>query len=268
MMPGSLLQTLRGQKPLVHHITNNVTVNDCANATLCVGGLPVMAYAPEEVAEMVAAAGALVLNIGTLSVGQVEAMVVAGRRAKDLGIPVVLDPVGVGATRLRTESAQRILTAVQPDIIKGNQAEISILAGAGGQIRGVESLGEYRGMAATAARLAKKNHCLVVVSGVEDIVTDGQRTTLVQNGHPLLGAVVGTGCMVASVCGCFAAVAKEDLLLGCTAALAVFGLAGELAAQAPGVAGPGTFKAALFDALATFTPAALTAGLRARELTN
>lgn len=247
-----LLTKVRQQKPLVHHITNNVTVNDCANITLCTGGLPIMAYAPEEVAEMVQAASALVLNIGTLSTAQVEAMLIAGRRANEAGIPVVLDPVGVGATALRSDSASRILAEIRLAVIKGNKAEISILAGAGGKIKGVESVGEYENIVDTAQALARRAKSIVVVTGKEDLITDGKNTFLVANGHPLMGAVVGTGCMTASVIGCFVGVEK-DLLQASTAALAAFGVAGELAAQAPAVRGPGTYKAALFDAMASLS---------------
>ncbi|MDK2820119.1 MAG: hydroxyethylthiazole kinase [Clostridia bacterium] len=248
-MTKDLLNKVRKQKPLVHHITNNVTVNDCANITLCTGGLPVMAYDVEEVAQMVEAAGALVLNIGTLSPQQVEAMIMAGKRANQLNIPVVLDPVGVGATSLRTDSARRILQEVAVTVIKGNKAEISILAGAGGEIKGVESIGEYHDIAQTATALARRQKCTVVVSGQEDIITDGQQVVLVENGHSLMGAVVGTGCMSASVTGCFIAV-EDNTVQACAVALAAFGLAGELAAQAPFVNGPGTYKMALFDAMA------------------
>ena len=187
MIQDKLLARLREQKPLVHHITNDVTVSECANITLCMGGLPVMAYAPEEAAQMAAAAGALVLNIGTLSVGQVEAMITAGKSANQAGIPVVLDPVGAGATTLRTESAQRILREVKVTVIKGNKAEISILAGSGGQIRGVESVGEYSDIMETARSLARRENCIVVVTGPEDIITDGRRLWLAANGHPLMG---------------------------------------------------------------------------------
>lgn len=258
-MSKDLLNKVREQKPLVHHITNNVTVNDCANITLCTGGLPVMAYDAQEVAQMVQAAGALVLNIGTLSPQQVDAMIIAGRRANELNIPVVLDPVGVGATDLRTDSARRILEEVAVTVIKGNKAEISILAGTGGEIKGVESVGEYHDIAGTAAALAEWEECTVVVSGAEDIITDGQRILLVGNGHPLMGSVVGTGCMSASVTGCFVAVG-EDPVEACAAALAAFGLAGELAAEAPFVNGPGTYKAALFDAVASLTQEKLDQG--------
>ncbi|MGQ9715620.1 MAG: hydroxyethylthiazole kinase, partial [Anaerolineae bacterium] len=135
------LARLREQRPLIHHITNFVVMNDTANVTLHIGGLPVMAHAREEVAEMVEAAGALVLNPGTLTPAWVESMLVAGRQANARGIPVVLDPVGAGATRLRTEAAQRLLEEVRIAIVRGNLGEISTLAGLGGTVKGVESLG-------------------------------------------------------------------------------------------------------------------------------
>ena len=263
-MKEQLLTRLRQQRPLVHHITNNVTVNECANITLCMGGLPVMAYAAEEVAQMASAAGALVLNIGTLSLEQVEAMIIAGKKANQEGIPVVLDPVGVGATDLRTESAGRILREVKVTVIKGNKAEVSILAGSGGQIKGVESVGEYSDIMQTAKTLARRENCIVVVTGPEDIITDGQKLLLVANGHPLMGSVVGTGCMTASVLGCFLAISK-DRLEASAAAMAAFGLAGELAARSPVVLGPGTYKAALFDAASALTQEQLDAMQKIRE---
>jgi hydroxyethylthiazole kinase len=140
-MKKELLKILREKKPLVHHITNVVTVNDCANITLAIGALPVMAHALEEVEEMVSAADALVLNIGTLTNEQVEAMIKAGKAANRFKVPVILDPVGAGATKLRTQSSKKILEEVKISVIKGNSAEISILAGKGGKIRGVESQG-------------------------------------------------------------------------------------------------------------------------------
>lgn len=247
-MINDLLKLVREKKPLVHHITNNVTVNDCANITLNTGGLPVMAYSIDEVHEMVRAAGALVLNIGTLSREQIMAMVKAGKAANEIGVPVIFDPVGVGATTLRTEGALEILKEVCVDIIKGNKAEINILAGQGGQIKGVESIGEYNNMEAAAGSLAKKYQCIVVASGARDLITDGERIVWVNNGHELMGRVVGTGCMAASVLGCFAAV-HEDKLKTSTAALVAFGIAGEIAAEAEGVKGPGSYKIALFDSM-------------------
>ncbi|MEW6622604.1 MAG: hydroxyethylthiazole kinase [Bacillota bacterium] len=243
-----LLRVIREKKPLIHHITNNVTVNDCANITLCTGALPVMAYSLDEAHEMVGMAGALVLNIGTLDKEQVKAMIKAAKTANEKGIPVVLDPVGVGATVLRTESAKEILNETKVDIIKGNQAEISILSGQGGIIKGVESIGDYDNIQGAASTLARMNNCVVVVSGAKDIVTDGSRLIRVANGHALMGQVVGTGCMAASVIGCFAAV-HEDKLKASAAGLVVFGIAGEMAAEQEGVGGPGSFKIALFDCM-------------------
>jgi len=262
-MSQQYLTDIRRQKPLIHHITNNVTVNECANITLCMGGLPVMAYAAEEAGQMAGAAGALVLNIGTLSWEQVEAMIIAGKKANELCIPVVLDPVGVGATDLRTESAKKILREVKVTVIKGNRAEISILAGSGGQIKGVESVGEYVDILQTARSLACREDCIVVVTGREDIITDGQKTLLASNGHPLMGSVVGTGCMTASVIGCFLA-AGGGCPEAAAAAMAAFGLAGELAARSPVVRGPGTYKMALFDAAYALTQEQLDSGQKIR----
>jgi hydroxyethylthiazole kinase len=246
MNTGMLLDALRSKRPLVHHITNMVTVNECANVTLVVGGLPIMAHAPEEVAEMVEHSGALVLNIGTLTPAQVEAMLKAGRRANELKIPIVLDPVGAGATALRSESSKRLLAELQIGIIKGNAAEIAVLAGGVAEIKGVESIAVEGNVAALAAQLATATGAVVAVTGQVDLVTDGVRLIEIANGHPLMGTVVGTGCMSASLCGCFAAV-EEDLLKAAAAALTVFGVAAELAAQKK--TQPAAFRTALFDEL-------------------
>lgn len=246
MDAGLLLERVRAGKPLVHHITNMVTVCDCANITLLAGGLPVMAHAPEEVGEMVGHADALVLNIGTLTQAQVEAMLLAGRAANERGIPVVLDPVGAGATALRTEASARLLREIRINIIKGNAAEVAILAGGAAKIRGVESVGVAGDTAALAAALAEATGAVVAVTGAKDLVTDGKRLLEVANGHPLMGTVVGTGCMSASLAGCFAAV-EPDFAVATAAALSVFGAAGEQAAERADA--PASFKTALFDSL-------------------
>lgn len=243
-----LLERVRQRKPLIHHITNQVTINDCANITLCMGALPVMAHAIEEVEEMVSAAGALVLNIGTLTPDQIEAMITAGKKANQMNIPVILDPVGAGATALRTDSAKRILAEVRVAVIKGNAGEISILAGQGGTVKGVESVGRYDNIEDICSNLASVYDCTVVVTGSTDIIADARRMTKVHNGHPMLGRVVGTGCMAASVLGAFAAV-ESDRVLSSAAAMACFGIAGQMAAQREDVKGPGTFKAAFMDEL-------------------
>lgn len=259
----SALHDLRTKKPLVHHITNGVTINDCANITLCIGAAPVMAEAPEEVVEMVAMAGALVLNIGTLSKAQISSMLLAGKAANDLGIPVILDPVGAGATRLRTESARRLLTEIQIAVVKGNAGEVGLLAGAAGRVRGVDSVGLEGDPIAICKTLVEAYSCTVAMSGSTDIVTDGDRVVLISNGDPLMGSVSGTGCMVASLAGAFAA-CSSDSVRSTAAALAAFGLAGERAASR--ASGPSSFKVALFDEVAALTPSQFSAGARIRVL--
>ena len=246
---GELLATLREKHPLVHHITNYVTVNDCANITLCIGASPVMAEAKEEVEEMVSMAGALVLNIGTLRKEQVEAMLIAGRRANEHSIPVILDPVGAGATSMRTNAARRLLEELDVAVIKGNAGEIGVLAGSGGW-SGVDS-GGISGDPMIAASAANATGSVVVMSGATDIITDGTDAILVDSGHPLMGAVSGTGCMASSLVGSFAAVA-DDLMISSAAALVAFGIAGERAAR--NAIGPASFKIALLDAVAALKP--------------
>jgi hydroxyethylthiazole kinase len=257
-----LFRNVREKRPLVHHITNYVTVNDCANITICAGGAPVMADAPEEVKDMAMFAGALVLNIGTLNKSQIESMILAGGIANDRKIPVILDPVGAGATPFRTECVERLLDELKIAILKGNAGEIGVLAGAGGKVRGVDSHGLSGDAAAIARDFAKSAKLVVTISGATDIVTDGKRTLLVENGHPLMGSISGTGCMAASVIGAFAAV-SDDRVIASAAAFAAFGLAGELAAVH--ARGPFTFKTALFDELAGLSPAALEKGAKIRR---
>ncbi len=256
-----LFAHLREKHPLVHHITNYVTVNDCANITIAAGAAPVMADAPEEVCEMVTFAGALVLNIGTLNKGQIESMILAGGMANDRKIPVILDPVGAGATRFRTDSALRLLDELEITILKGNAGEIGVLAGAEAHVRGVDSFGISGDPVSIARQFAKRAGLTVVISGVTDIVTDGNRTLLVDNGHPLMGSISGTGCMAASVTGAFAAV-SDDPVNASAAALSAFGIAGEKAAS--GARGPYTFKVALFDEMAALQPEDLVSGAKIR----
>ena len=246
-----LFSRVRKERPLVFHITNYVTVNDCANITLCAGGAPVMADAAEEVEEMAAIASALVLNIGTLNRLQVESMELAGSMANDRKIPVILDPVGAGATQYRTRTVQRLLDTLDISILKGNAGEIGVLAGAEATVRGVDSHGLAGNPLEIARDYAESAGLTVVISGAVDIVSDGKHTLLVGNGHPMMGSLSGTGCMAASVTGVFAAESK-DTVLASAAAFAAFGIAGERAAA--GARGPCSFRTALFDELAALTP--------------
>ncbi|HZO34178.1 MAG TPA: hydroxyethylthiazole kinase [Gaiellaceae bacterium] len=255
MNPGESLRQLREARPLVHQITNYVVMNETANATLALGALPVMAHAPEEVEEMVGLAGALVLNIGTLSPHWVDAMLAAGRAANRRGVPVVLDPVGAGATRYRTETARRILGEVDVAVLRGNAGEVATLAGVEAEVRGVESIGAGGRTADVARSAASSLGVVASVTGPVDYVSDGERVVAVENGHPLLASITGTGCMSSAVTGAFLAVNRERPLEAAAEALAAFGVAGENAA--PGAKGPGTFHVNLYDALAALDPALL-----------
>jgi len=254
-----IMTRVRSRKPLIHQITNFVVMNETANLTLCAGALPVMAHARPEVEEMASAANALVLNLGTLWPEQVEAMLLAGRRANTRGIPIVLDPVGAGATRFRTESAQRLAEELSISILRGNMAEVATLAGFETSISGVESMSAAGDAAEVAAACAHTFQCVVAITGRTDTVSDGSRVLRVGNGHELMSRVTGTGCMATAVTAAYAAVEKDGVLAAASA-LAAFGLAGEIAAQ--GSPGPGTFHVRLYDALAQLTPAILRAGAR------
>ena len=247
--PGTTLRTLREHKPLVHQITNYVVMNETANATLALGALPVMAHAGEEVEEMVQLASALVLNIGTLSEHWVDSMLLAGVAANGRGIPVVLDPVGVGATEYRTATARRILDLVDVTVLRGNAGEIATLVGAQAEVRGVESISTGLAPAELAQEAARLLGVIASVTGPVDHVSDGERVLAVANGHELLAAVTGTGCMSSAITGCFLAGKPDEPLEAAAEALATFGVAAEDAAA--GAGGPGTFHARLYDALYT-----------------
>jgi hydroxyethylthiazole kinase len=250
---GESLRLLRERKPLVHQITNYVVMNETANATLALGALPVMAHAREEVEEMVRIAGALVLNIGTLSPPWVDAMLLAGRAANAAGVPVVLDPVGAGATSYRTETARRILDEVDVAVLRGNAGEVATLVGIDAEVRGVESIATGAAAGELASEAARRLGLVASVTGAVDHVSDGETVTRVANGDPLLAQVTGTGCMSTALTGCFLAVAEP--LHAAVGALVAFGAAGEDAARE--AKGPGSFHVALYDALAALDPATL-----------
>lgn len=246
---------LREVRPLIHHITNYVTANDCANAVIQIGALPVMADEAEEVEEMQSISNALVLNIGTVNRAVLESMVKAGQRANKMGNPVVLDPVGVGATAFRTEAVRRIMNEVKVDIIKGNQAEIAVLAGLNAIVKGVES-GRVEGDLDSAAReYAARHQTVLVITGEIDRVFAPERQGTIRNGVSTMGNISGTGCMCASLLGAFAAV-ESSFFAAAMSAVCCFGIAGELAAGTL-PAGHLAFKTALLDRLAAVTAADL-----------
>jgi hydroxyethylthiazole kinase len=262
--PGSSLRALRESKPLVHQITNYVVMNETANATLALGALPVMAHAREEVAEMVGLASALVLNIGTLSEHWIDAMLLAGDAANTRGVPVVLDPVGVGATEYRTKTARRLLQAVDFTVLRGNAGEVATLVGAAAEVRGVESISTGLAPAELAREAAKRLGVIASVTGPVDHVSDGERVLSVANGHALLATVTGTGCMSSAMTGCFLAAKPFVPLEAAAEALAAFGVAAEDAAA--GAGGPGTFHARLYDALYALDPETLDERAHIEEL--
>ncbi|MBW2029656.1 MAG: hydroxyethylthiazole kinase [Deltaproteobacteria bacterium] len=256
---GQDLNRIRDTKPLVHNITNFVVMNYTANALLACGASPVMAHAREEVEEMTSLAGALVLNIGTLTPYWVDSMVKAGKRANEKGIPIILDPVGSGATRLRTDSAKRLIQEVEITVVRGNASEVLSLAQEGSKTKGVDSLHSVDEAADAAISLSRELDTTLVITGEVDLVTYGGRIYMVHNGHELMGYVTGTGCTATVIIGAFLAV-DEDPVQASAAALAYFGLAGEKAAES--AKAPGTFQIAMLDALYTIDGKGLEEGAR------
>ncbi|WP_307288155.1 hydroxyethylthiazole kinase [Bacillus sp. SORGH_AS_0510] len=244
MKKNSLFETLekvREGRPLVHNITNVVVTNFTANGLLALGASPVMAYAEEEVADMAKIASSLVLNIGTLNSQTVESMIIAGKAANETGVPVIFDPVGAGATRYRTETAQKIMKEVNVSVIRGNAAEIANVVGENWEIKGVDAGDANGNIVEVAISAARKMKTVVVITGKEDIVTDGETIYVVKNGHPILTKVTGTGCLLTSVIGAFAGVEK-DLIKAAVAALSFYGIAAEKAAEKTDKFGPGSFQ--------------------------
>jgi len=235
------LEKVRQVNPLVHHITNVVVTNFTANGLLALGASPVMAYAKQEVAEMARIAGALVLNIGTLNETEVEAMLIAGRSANEHGVPVVLDPVGAGATQYRTQTARMIMEQVDISMIRGNAAEIAHVLGEKWEIKGVDAGQGDQDVSVLAQKAARQWGTTVVITGKEDVITDGERILRVGNGHAMLTKVTGTGCLLSSVIGTFMAVESDTLVAG-AAALVCYGVAAEKAAEKAADEGPGSFQ--------------------------
>jgi hydroxyethylthiazole kinase len=250
---------IRVRAPLVHNITNYVVMNTTANALLAIGASPVMAHAAEEVEEMVALASALVINIGTLSPPWIESMERAARAARARGVPIVLDPVGAGATTLRTRTARRLLADSPPAVLRGNPSEILAVAGGAATTRGVDSAAGVEAARAAAHALSETYGCAVVVSGPVDLVVRAGAEIRVANGTPLLARVTGMGCTATALVGAFVAV-NSDATAAAAHATAVMGIAGELAAETAG--GPGTFQALFLDALAGLSEAEVTARLK------
>ncbi len=250
------LSKIRETTPLIHNITNYVVMNYTANVLLSMGASPVMAHAENEVEEMVAFAGALVLNIGTLSDAWIRAMITAGKKARKMGTPVVLDPVGSGATTLRTQTATQIIRETGVDLIRGNASEILSLTADDSRTRGVDAMHTVDDAARIAKVLATELKTTLAITGPEDVVTDGTRVAKILGGHPLMARVTGTGCSATAIAGAFMAVDPDPFTAACSA-LAFFAVVGKKAGEH--AAAPGSFMIALLDALYTITPQELEA---------
>ncbi len=240
------IQAIKKSSPLVHNITNYVVMENTANGLLAMGASPVMAHALDEVEDIVKIANSLVLNIGTLSPSWIQGMMVALKAANSKGIPVIFDPVGVGATSYRTETAHSILNHGTVTVIRGNASEIASLSGSHALTKGVDSLLNTTDCQNQAKILASKNRCVVWMSGQTDVITDGQSSILIHNGHPLMCKVTGMGCMATAIAGAFLAV-SQNILQGCAHAAILMGVAGEIAAKK--CKGPGSFKLEFIDTL-------------------
>ena len=249
---------IREAAPVVHNITNYVVMNNTANALLALGASPVMAHAEEEMADMVGIASALVINIGTLSREWVKAMFKAAEKASERGLPIILDPVGAGATPSRTETARSLMNAFRPAILRGNASEIMAVCGELTRTKGVDST-EASHDALAAARVIRETWgSAVCISGATDYIV-GEQTYEVANGHPMMTRVTGLGCTASALCGAFAAVG-QDPARAAAQAMTVMGVAGEMAAA--GAEGPGTLQLRFLDALYRLTEADLAQHLR------
>lgn len=268
------LDNVRATTPLVHNITNYVTVNDCANALLAIGASPIMSDEPADVEDIQTICGGLVLNIGTLNERTIAGMFAAGERAGALGHPIVLDPVGAGASALRTQTAGNLLDKLDMSVVRGNMSEVKALAGAAAATRGVdanpndavteENLAES---AAFVRVLAAKTNAIVAVTGAIDVVADAERAFAVRNGTPLMGRITGAGCMLSCLVAAFVAANPDAPLEATTAAVTAMGLAGQTAQKRMGgFDGNGSFRTYVLDALYRMDGEALEAGAQVEEL--
>lgn len=248
-----LINKVRDKKPLIHHITNYVTVNDCANITLAIGASPVMADSSDEVEDIVGTSSALLLNMGTLHFRTIYSMKKAGKKANSVGIPIVLDPVGVGASRLRNDTALQLVDELNIDVLRGNISEIKYFAQLHSGTKGVDAAEEdtnnLEDAIAVAKKVSLKLKCVVAITGAIDIVSDGEQVVCIKNGHPMLSNLTGTGCMCSSLIASFCGDNPKQPFDATVAALLTMGIAGEIAYEAAGHLGNGSFHMALHDAV-------------------
>ena len=266
----SIFANVRARSPLVHNITNYVTVNDCANMVLACGASPIMADDAAEVEDITSLCAGLNLNIGTLNSRTIPSMLLAGRTAHRLGRPVVLDPVGAGASHLRTETALRLLREVKPTVIRGNISEMRTLAAGSGTTKGVDADASDKiteetldRAVAFAKSFAARTGAVIAVTGAIDIVADGERAFCIRNGHPMMSAVTGTGCQLSALTAAFCAANPDKPLEAAAAAVCAMGLAGEVAhSRLTKRDGNATYRNYIIDAIYNMTPEQLEEGAR------
>lgn len=252
-----MLENVRKTCPLIHNITNYVTVNDCANVLLACGGSPIMSDDVDEVEEITSLCGGLNINIGTLNQRTIPAMHKAGKKANALGHPVVLDPVGAGASRLRTETAKALMKNVQFTVIRGNISEIKALALGSGGARGVDADVSDKVTAETlpqtvafAKAFAKETGAVIAITGAIDIVADGERAYCIYNGHPMMGSITGTGCQLSAITAAYVTANPHTPLEAAAAAVCLMGVCGEVAFERlTEQDGNGTYRNYIMDAL-------------------
>lgn len=261
-MFAGILDEVRRISPLVHCITNYVTVNDCANVLLACGASPVMADDEREAEEIVSISSALVINIGTLNERTIPSMFKAGKKANELGLPVILDPVGAGASSLRTATAMELMKEINFAVIRGNISEITAIAGGESRTRGVDASdpglmdGDLPGEAIRRIMdLREKTGAVITVTGPKDIVAGEKYLYTIKNGHPMMSKVSGTGCMLSAVTGAFCAAVPSDHALAAASAAAMFGAAGELAFEKLTGSGGGTstYRSYIIDEVSNMT---------------
>ena len=264
-----MLENVRGKCPLIHNITNYVTVNDCANIVLACGASPIMSDDQSEVEEITTICGGLNINIGTLNKRTIESMFLAGKRANALSHPVVLDPVGAGASKLRTETAQKLLEEVKFTVIRGNISEVKTLASGSGTTKGVDadvadkvSEENLDSAVAFAKAFAEKTGAVIAITGAIDIVADGKKAYCIRNGHPMMSSITGTGCQLSAMTAAYVT-ANPEHPLAAAAAVCAMGLAGEIAhARLSAQDGNSTYRNYIIDAIYNMTPEQLEEGAK------
>ncbi|MGO2742906.1 MAG: hydroxyethylthiazole kinase [Pseudolactococcus laudensis] len=256
LMP-DLLKNIRDSKPLVHHLTNYVTVNDCANITLSIGASPIMADAIEESADIATISQAVVLNIGTLNAQTIPAMIAAGKAANSINVPVILDPVGAGASTFRNQTVNQLMSEVNFSVIRGNISEIKYIAGLDAITKGVDAsdndiknIDESR---TVAQKLAKRLKTVIAITGIVDVISDGNQVITIANGHKKMAEITGTGCMCTSLIGAYCGGNPDAIFQATATAILSMGIAGEIAYEKVGKLGNGHYHAAIQDVISLLT---------------